>query len=112
MLSPTTDALELHIARANYQVGIWIKSEVAILDTKDRPLDTNQWQDGTDGLENVWKWLRTVPDACIELTSCRCKTKCKFTRCKCFKVLLECISTCGCDGVNCIYPMDDKLYEL
>ena len=52
MLSPTTDALELHIARANYQAGIWIKVEVAILNTEVRPVDTNQWQDGTDGLEN------------------------------------------------------------
>ena len=64
MLSLITVALELHFSRANYQAGIWIKAEVAILDT------------------DVWKWLRTVPDACIELTSCGCKTKCKFTRCK------------------------------
>ena len=69
MLSPTTDALVLHIARANHQAGIWIKNEVAILDTEVRPVDTNPWQDGTDGLENVWKWLRTVHDACIEHTS-------------------------------------------
>ena len=49
MLSPTTDALELHIARENYQASIWIKPEVAILDTEVRPVDTNPWQDGTDG---------------------------------------------------------------
>ena len=49
MLPPTTDALELHIARANYQVGIWIRADVAIMDTEVRPVDTNAWQDGTDG---------------------------------------------------------------
>ena len=42
MLAPTTDALELHIARADYQAGILIKAEVAILDTEVRPVDTNQ----------------------------------------------------------------------
>ena len=40
ILSPTTDALELHIARENYQASIWIKPEVAILDTEVRPADT------------------------------------------------------------------------
>ena len=66
MLPPTTDALKLHIERANYQAGIWIRADVAIMDTEVRPVDTNAWQDGTDGLEVVWKRLPTVPDACIE----------------------------------------------
>ena len=53
MLPPTTDALKLHIARANYQAGIWIRADVAIIDIEVRPVDTNAWQEGTDGLEIV-----------------------------------------------------------
>ena len=71
------------------------------------PVDTNAWQQGTDGLEIVWKRLPTVPDACIELTSYECKTKCKYIRCKCFKAFLKCTSACDCDCVNCANPMDD-----
>ena len=77
------------------------------MDTEVRPVDTNAWQDGTDGLEVVWKRLPTVPDACIELTSCECKTKCKSFRCKCSKALFKGTPACGCDGVNCANPMDD-----
>ncbi len=46
------------------------------MDTEVRPVDKYPWQHSTGGLENVWKWLRTVPDACIEHTSSGCKTKC------------------------------------
>ena len=53
MLPPTTDALKLHIARTNYQAGIWIRADVAIIDIEVRPVDTNAWQEGTDGLEIV-----------------------------------------------------------
>ena len=41
MLPPTTDALELHIERANYQAGIWIRADVSIMDTEVRHVDTN-----------------------------------------------------------------------
>ena len=47
-LPPTTDALELHIAKANYQAGIWIRADIAIMDTEVRVVDTNAWQDGTN----------------------------------------------------------------
>ena len=55
MLPSTTGALKLHIARANYQTGIWIRADIAIIDIEVRPVDTNAWQEGTDGLEIVWK---------------------------------------------------------
>ena len=50
MLTPTTDALELQIARANYEAGIWIRADVAIIDTEVKNLDTKAWQSGTDML--------------------------------------------------------------
>ena len=53
MLPPTTDALKLHIASANYQAGIWVRADITIFDIEVRPVDTNAWQEGTDGLEIV-----------------------------------------------------------
>ena len=53
MLPPTTDALKLHTARTNYQAGTWIRADVEIIDIEVRHVDTNAWQEGTDGLEIV-----------------------------------------------------------
>ena len=39
ILQPTTDALELHIARANYQAGIWIRAGVSIIVNCANPMD-------------------------------------------------------------------------
>ena len=53
MLPLTSDALELHIARANYQARMWINADASIMDTEIKPGDTKAWQDGFAGLEVI-----------------------------------------------------------
>ena len=100
MLPPTKDALELHVARANYQAKIWINADKAIMDSdNNKAADTIGWTESLNGLEIVWKRLPAVP-------SCGCKKKCVSVRCKCFKSNLRCTPACGCDAVRCADPVD------
>ena len=62
-MPPTHGALELHITRINYQAKIWLLANHVIMDLENKPTETIDWQEGTDGLEVVWKHLLAVPDA-------------------------------------------------
>ena len=105
MLPPTHDTLELHIARANYQAKIWLQADKALTDHENnKPTDTIGWRAGVEGIEVVWKRLPAVQDACMELVTCGCKTKCATVRCKCCKACLKCTPACKCDAIDCANP--------
>ena len=55
-------------------------------------------------LEVVWTRLPVLPEACIELVTCGCKSKCKTAQCKCFKSGQRCILACKCDAEDCKNP--------
>ena len=103
MLPPTRDALELHSARANYQAKIWLQADKEHIDVSP-PIDTAAWKKVSECLEAVWTRLPPIPDACLELVSCGCKSKCKTGRCSCFRKDLKCTYACGCDAIDCSNP--------
>ena len=72
MLPPTRDALELHIARANYQAKIWLQADQEHIDIPS-PTDISAWTMESDCLNVVWTRLPPIPDACLELVTCGCK---------------------------------------
>ena len=103
MLPPTADSFELHLARANYQAKIWLHAAQTKISIES-PSTCGGWKLDELGLHMVWSGLPPVPEACIELVACRCKTKCKMTSCKCYQLGQICIPACGCDAENCLNP--------
>ena len=47
--------------------------------------DIDGWEFALKGIEIVWRIFLAVPTACMELTTCSCKTKYSTARCKCLK---------------------------
>ena len=45
-----------------------------------------------------------IPDACLELVTCGCKSKCKTAGSSCFRKNLKCTSACGCELIHCCNP--------
>jgi hypothetical protein len=103
MLPPTRDALELHAIRANYQAKIWLQANKELIDVPS-PVSTTAWKKDATSLTAVWTRLPAIPDACVELVTCGCKSKCKTARCSCFKKNMQCTAACGCDVVGCCNP--------
>ena len=95
-LSPAQDALHLHIARSHFQANIWMQADKCQPDIDD-PTKFG-WKESKGGLILVLMHLPPVPTACLELTSCRCKTSCMTLRCKCRKPHLPCANACQCYG--------------
>jgi hypothetical protein len=102
-LPPTIDALELHFDRSNHQAKIWIQANRAQPDVGN-PLDTNGWVLVDGALNICWSRIPAVPAACLELSTCGCKTKCKTAACKCVKNNQKCMPACGCDADGCCNP--------
>ena len=115
VLPPTRGALDLHITRANNQAKIWLQADYVIMDIENKPTETiNLWQEGTNGLEFVWKCFLAIPVVCMQPLSCLCKvrkkaritkqeprgqpfpfkTKCTSMRRKCYKASLKCTPAC------------------
>lgn len=103
MLPPTRDALELHIARANHQEKIWLQTDQEYIDVQS-PIETSAWKKDSGCLKVVWTRLPPIPDACLELVTCGCKSKCRTVQCTCFRKNLKCTYACGCDAIDCCNP--------
>ena len=104
LLPPTKDALELHCFRADHQAKIWLNAYNAQMEI-GTATDTGGWKLGRNGIEIVWSRLPAVPTACMELTTCGCKTKCSTARCECFKAGQICMIECACDAAGCANPV-------
>lgn len=103
MLPPTVDALELHAVRANYQAKIWMQADKESIEVIS-PTNTEAWKMESGHLEAVWTRLPAIPDACLELVTCGCQSKCRTARCTCFRKNLKCTVACGCDANDCNNP--------
>lgn len=103
MLPPTRDDLELHTACTNCQAKIWLQADQEHI-VISSPTGTSAWTMEYDCLKAVWTRLHPIPDACLELVTYGCKSKCRTARCTCFKKNLNCTYACGCDGMDCCNP--------
>ena len=93
-LPPTRDALHFHIMRAHYQAMIWKKANTGEPDLPD-PTEMG-WKKSEGGLEPILMSLNPIPEACLEVIFCSCKTNCRTLRCKCRKSGLQCTRMCVC----------------
>lgn len=111
-LPPTQDALVQHTHRAHYQTMVW---RSALLPKPDLPAPTDHgWVEDGDCLKPVLTTLTAVPEACVELVTCRCKKKCGSASCSCRKKKLPCTHACACNRDDCqnIHNPDNTAVEL
>lgn len=100
MLPPTSDALALHLARANHQAKVWLLSDKVYVN--ESPEETGGWKVVDQHLVAVWQRKPPVPQSCLELITCGCRTKCRTHACSCLKNGLPCIPACGCNADGCL----------
>jgi len=97
-LPPTSDAVRLHIQRANYQTFLWRQANISV-PVVPSPISSG-WRD-TDGiLKPMLTTLPPVPKACREIVFCGCTKGCVSKNCSCKKAgNLPCSAACKCsDG--------------
>ena len=99
-LPPCQDALRKHIARANYQAGIWRRS-LEPQPVIPEPHGHNQgWVlDSNEDLLVDWLSLPSAPECVLEFVSCGCRTGCMLGRCSCHRQSLPCTDVCSCSDV-------------
>ena len=102
-LPPTTDSLQLHIKRANYQVMVWKRSLQA---SQQLPTPVgNGWEMDDGCLRPLLMAKDAAPKGLAELTVCKClKTACKTNSCICRANELSCTESCGCMADECENP--------
>lgn len=103
LLPPTSNALSLHIARANYQAKIWLQSDKRSL-ALEPAWETDGWTRNNNGLQIVWMTKPAIPEACIELIACNCKSQCQSRACKCRRTEQICMPECTCNSDDCCNP--------
>ena len=106
-LPPTKDALQLHVARANYQAVIWRRA----LEAKPNiPSPTTcGWiqSNGGESLSVLWMQQQPAPEELLVLTNCNCRSGCSTGRCSCHKAGLVCTAACTCqDCENCTFSSE------
>jgi hypothetical protein len=94
LLPPTSNSLMFHIRRVHYQCFIWKNAHCPVPELPD--VTELGWKRDSTGLQPILMTLSPIPQACLELVSCSCKTKCRTMRCKCRKSNLVCTAACGC----------------
>ena len=99
-LPPTSNAYKYHLMRVHHQSMIWRQANIPI-QVLSKPEDMG-WKIIEDRLEPVFMSLDPIPQSCIDIISCHCKTGCGTLRCKCRKSKLVCTNLCHCnkDGEN------------
>lgn len=97
-LPPTSDAVQFHIQRANYQTFLWKQANVPV---PVMPSPTSSGWKNCDGkLKPVLTTLPPVPKACREIVFCGCTKGCTTKNCSCKRAdNLPCSAACKCsDG--------------
>ena len=89
-------------ARSNYQPKIWLQSSEAHMEIDSLSV-CGGWKVYATGLHIIWN-MQYLPQDCIELVACGCKTKCRMASCKCNKSGQICMAARGCNAENCQNP--------
>ena len=82
-LPPTSDALLFHIKRSHYQASVWRQAHVNFPNLPSP--ETMGWKLDGQKLKPVLMSLPPVPESCLAIISCGCKSGCLNLRCKCKK---------------------------
>ena len=96
-LTPTRDALLLHIQRAHFQALVWRNS---LVPNPDIPCPTkNGWHLNENKLVPTLMTRDGLSAECLDVTTCECtKTgrQCKIGLCSCNRIKLQCTRACRC----------------
>ena len=103
LLPPTLDALKLHTSRSDYQTSVWLQANQSQMNLTSAG-DKDGWELKENILQIVWATLPPVPDVCVELLTCMCKSKCKTARCQCTRSKIGCTPACACSAEGCLNP--------
>lgn len=91
-LPPTSDALNLHLMRVHYQSLIW---NLAHIPKPNIPDPTCMgWKMEDNNLLPLLMTKEAIPEACLSLVACQCRTGCRNYQCGCRKAGFQCTSNC------------------
>ena len=94
-LPPRSDALTLHLKRANYQAFEW--KQALLRDHKFIDPQGNCWKKINGTLEIEWTSQPSGPEKILDFITCKCKkTSCKNNVCNCRKSKSPCSGLCKC----------------
>ena len=96
-LPPCRNVLYHHIDRANYQVGIWRRSNDQYMNL-DCPTSSNGWMWRNSMLDVKWMSCNPAPDEILEMILCDCK-ECS-EECPCAMLGFVCTDACTCKSCN------------
>ena len=69
----------------------------------DPPYSSGGWKVDDDGThEIVCSTLPPIPEPCLQLISCGCKSKCRTAACECYKSEQVCTPLCVCNAEGCL----------
>ncbi|KAG1683971.1 hypothetical protein GQR58_009569 [Nymphon striatum] len=80
-LPPTTNAVRLHIQRANYQAFLWRQANIPV-PVVPSPTSSG-WKDSDGKIKPLLTTLPPVPKACREIIFCGCIKGCISNNCSC-----------------------------
>ena len=103
LLPFTLDALKLHTSRADYHTSVWLQANQSQMNLTS-PGDKDGWELKVNIWQIVWATLPPVPDVCVELRTCMCKSKCKTVICQCTSNKIGCAPACACSAEGCLNP--------
>ena len=107
-LSPTQDALRLHVLRSNYQCYIWKNACEAIFIAPSP--NGYGWIVNGAKIDVLWITKEPAPKALSQMVSCKsCKT-CDTRRCPCKNKGFPCTDVCGCSAAICANSKDTGRY--
>ena len=88
----------MHVQRANYQAGIWLRS----LEAKPNiPSPSgNGWHVVDGQLTAEWMTQKSAPDELLLLINCHCQKGCSSGRCSCVRAGMPCTDACSCEECN------------
>ena len=91
-LPPTSDALNLHLMRVHYLSLIW---NLAHIPKPNIPDPTCMgWKVQDKQLVPLLMTKAAIPEACLSLVACQCKTGCRNCQCGCRKAGYQCTINC------------------
>lgn len=96
LLPPTSDSLQQHARRANYQTYIWRQALTAIQELPSP--EENGWEKKDDMLRPCYMTKAPAPSSLLELTTCRCNKSACQSNCSCANLGLSCTESCVCMG--------------
>ena len=107
--SPTSDAFQQHLLRAQIQAVVWYSSDRAMQPVLD-PCDFG-WKSTNGGFEPIGFVNNVAPTSLVQLTSCKCKKNCATNRCSCKQQNMSCADMCMCEQCENAESLQNDIFD-